>query len=73
MPRYTKKHYEKKRKNTITRKSRGGGIFQSATMMYYKNYTNVLERRLVKQYNDYDWVQTQRGKYYFSKKDISEY
>jgi hypothetical protein len=73
MSRYTKKHHEKKRKSNISRKSRGGGMAQSMTMLYYKKYINVLESRLVTQCNDYDWVQEQRANYYFSKKDRSNY
>lgn len=73
MSRYTKKHHQTKRKTKLSRKSRGGGIVQSGTMMYYKNYINVLESRLVNQCNDYDWVQEQRGKHFFSKKDKSKY
>ena len=73
MSRYTKKHHGKKhktRKNKTTRKYRGGGLIQSGTMLYYRNFINVLEDRLVKHCDDYDWVQDQRVKYYFSKKII---
>lgn len=73
MFRHTKKHREKKRKTTSSRKSRGGRMIQSMTMLYYRNYIDVLEKRLVDKCNDYDWVQEQRGKYYFSKKDKSAY
>jgi|TARA_B110000093_G_scaffold139651_1_gene150014 hypothetical protein len=73
MSRYTKKYHEKKRKNNISRKSRGGGMFQSAAMWHVRNYVDVLEKRLVTQYNDYDWVQKQRVDYYFLKKDKSKY
>jgi len=48
-------------------------MVQSATMLYLRNYIDVLEKRLVTQYNDYDWVQKQRVNYYFSKKDKSKY
>jgi len=65
--------YTKKRKTTLSRKSRGGGMIQAGTMLYYKKYITVLESRLVNQCNDYDWVQEQRGNHYFSKKDISNY
>lgn len=73
MYRSTKKHREKKRKPTSSRKSRGGGMVQSMTMLYYRKYIDVLESRLVNQCNDYDWVQNQRAKHYFSKKDQSAY
>ena len=73
MSRYTKKHHEKKRKTSRSRKSRGGGMVQSMTMLYYRKYIDVLESRLVNQCNDYDWVQEQRANHYFSKKDRSAY
>ena len=48
-------------------------MFQSAAMWHVRNYVDVLEKRLVTQYNDYDWVQKQRVDYYFLKKDKSKY
>tara|TARA_B100000900_G_C20370123_1_gene630036 strand:+ start:181 stop:441 length:261 start_codon:yes stop_codon:yes gene_type:complete len=50
----------KKTKAATRRKNRGGGLLESVVGLRNVKYINLLEKRLVNNCDDYEWVQEQR-------------
>ncbi len=67
-----------KKLKTSIRRRRGGGLLSFWGMNKCSNYSKELEKRLVNQFNDKDWVVQKRTEYYkneykLSSKDITNF
>ena len=68
----------RKRMRSRTRRNKGGGIFSLFGMSKCSTYSKELEKRLVNQFNDKDWVIQKKTEYWgnnykLSGKDITKF
>ena len=68
-----KRHSKGRKPNTRKTRRRGGGLFSSAVTLRNIGYIDLLEKRLVNNCNDYDWVQEQRKGSWRLTRDKSSY
>lgn len=61
------------KKASTRRKRRGGGLLESVVGLRNVKYINILEKRLVNNCNDYEWVQQQRESTMRLRRDKKDY